>query len=1685
GIEVLNSTISKKEINLFGNYLEYSVFEFTLDSDIFKYDSLACPSYNCNSPNTGIDCSCDYTNKTECPKKRDVSCTNECLLVDENNTDLCGEDLTWTTVKKDQDYIFESDKTLHLRYKADSSICEGIMVQNYPIEGFYKFAMGRSLDYNSQRDCILGNPLIYGVMNICPSDNVDFLEGMSYNQGWTDNTYFITIVPFVTGKSFKKSFRLTSKPVPAIPNPLPACSIDSQDPILSDHQCLSDGIMVQNNEKEDHKHDYYVFKAKKSAIHTIRSPSLYETPILLADDKQKKPSYNSIFQPPKWGSRDEYENSITMYLEKDQVIYISVYTYWASPYVLSITSDAFYSQVNVSTLPSKAAMFSLVKSSRILNSNTIVSCEQWSQCFLYTIGPPYSNNDPTSPLPPPYLGYFIQDSLPSYYELNYDDTLLNPLKRKVYQAAFLMSYKIGSATKSTLVTWEDLKNTKIEFLSTHFDADGIPLSGIVSNYTVKDYECSYNELNVVLNEIDRIEELLYNVTDLKEMNNYRYQLDTLTIRDSYVGCTHKATTLLEKRTVEKNVTGTFCQYSTNDSRFFKDPCCSLVMRYSECCNPTTKLVEQEDYVGVYTDSVRDQCSNPSCTETVVDQYYSSLGVQDDCSVPRNALDNIKIEIITVLRQCQADVVLDTPTCSSDQECKTFSGPNGVCDMFTRKCLPDFQFIDKRYLTCIFSQLDQATIFKLLHKPFSLNDTIIQELYNYYQSEDCINQGTFTQRQIFQYLPKSSSEDIYSSPHCLDDSCPLVHDVYYDGVYSYYKQYIYQDFTNCELFGICNSNPACYGVSSTQTCASDCNSNGDFCGYCSNSTDALCYNFNNNDQVSCTSSDYCIVGNNQFEENLSQSECEESGVCDIPCGYSCDGFVGCALINVPNEEICLSVPLTSWDMTYNICKYDVATQDQCTGSDQLGWIDCTSNLMDECSGPTLQTINACSLKPKECATKSECEAAGQCSDSYFFLPENTKYYPAGLGKCVKKPDLYINQISCLFSRDITLTERDSPMGCFTDIPSVFSRAECERLNYTWWSPATSMDQCLGLKGCKIYPPEETKMLPYNTQFNQMNEGTCLGCYDSNNEWSNKFEWKNGSWKPGVYVKGQWIQSKWISTSIHTTSLSYQRIYDDLMISANTQMSDLLRSEYFCRSFRTKNNLDSISCSCSSNGNGGSECFKETSLLLGQTKPCNNKQSNYTFDYGQILFSEQSVQEGCGNVLVSQFPYQLFTSSEQSFFPSNFVSYPKPDKYGVFNDKEVIVGTILGDGISVESQGVDRFTVCFVLGSSIGNSEKYPVLDIASQNEIDQKVYPLDNTNASIVEIKGNSYLCSHIDNIKQKGTYFPINRVENWKSQGKQYFDRSTEGLLYTLAALFLLVALYGFYQLVIIMVVRFRNIITRFELVHLLILMVFIFLTVRMVYFFLLPKGYLADSAIADYSLVVLPTFFYFSCFTIILVLWFTIVFLVLKNNASVDLSKRVSSILVIVNVLIYLLLIAIIVAFQYTKNDYTNNCGNRIIVEIKNSSSQKAVSIVYATVQAVISITIASLFIYLGGSLYMAMRKSLNSNSNSRALKKTKKIFLLTAVCSVGFILHCVFILVLVGIENPSVTFSFIGLVITEIIPSLTILYCYDQRVSLSLDRTLSIKSSTSSISDKTDSKLTTITSTEKTFSENLSSEF
>ena len=56
----------------------------------------------------------------------------------------------------------------------------------------------------------------------------------------------------------------------------------------------------------------------------------------------------------------------------------------------------------------------------------------------------------------------------------------------------------------------------------------------------------------------------------------------------------------------------------------------------------------------------------------------------------------------------------------------------------------------------------------------------------------------------------------------------------------------------------------------------------------------------------------------------------------------------------------------------------------------------------------------------------------------------------------------------------------------------------------------------------------------------------------------------------------------------------------------------------------------------------------------------------------------------------------------------------------------------------------------------------------------------------------------------------------------------------------------------------------------------------------------------------------------------------------------------------------------------------------------------------------------------------------------------MVTTVCSVSFVLHCIFIIIVITLTEPNIYFSFFGLIITELIPGAFITVLYSNFIKL-----------------------------------------
>eukprot|EP01133_Synstelium_polycarpum_P016970 gene16970-20188_t len=1622
-------------------YVDLVTMDLKFTDDLYYYQSVACPDYNCARNSTAPDCSCDYASVSHCGQTMSANagacppCPQQVQnMVTGEMVPLCDPvSAPWTQIEANKLYRFTMDSdtqhVINLRYKANASICEGLRVVGSGEQGSYGIHFNRQTT-GLGRQTPAGSPYMQYVINICPTDNSDWAMMPS----WTDDTYFISIVSMDSSPVNMTFILYTYDISPPAPANAPKCA-----PVFSSHKCINDGEAI-NGQGDGEVGSYYTFLVDRPMVVQFSCPTLnQDIDFFISDDEANQ---FPTFQSYKWGYMKAFDDVATLALDpigpgQPRVLYIGIIPYYSSNFTCVVTTKGRNILHAVLDDNVFGGTFALAGTTRfVYPDGSYQRYNSWADTDRFYALYPRVHNNPLWPIPNLLFDPNVESNF--FKDIFFVDPT-NPPINATYQAAFILSYT-NENTKTVFSDFQTIASSQLEFLNVLVDRNGKPIIGSFP-FQVGNISCDYDEFQSTLAIINDYESQLSKSTDdFGAVSSLRYSLDVFTLRDSWVGCNNRANSLLEIETKSVTTLTTNCPYASTDVEFSTDPCCNSTMTFFQCCTPRLVTVNTSSFIGVHKDLVSQQCSSYDCTVSLLSDYYTSIADVSSCMMPAEETNQAQLEITNNLRACKS--VYDRIDCTTSKDCD-----GAPCNMFTRRCEPPFAELDRKYLRCTLRNMSALTIYFLqynLQIPAS-NDTVFFEaLYQAFLQPDCTYYSGLSYRTS--YLWESQYGAIqgrcYPSPLCLDVTCQTEHDVCYDGYVGGFSWIPYQfDEESCKDRRLC-PHLGCTGAD--PTCQTNCLSTPNYCGYCTNN-DTYCHNFKTLDtKTKCLDDNdiVCLLPNGDYKLGLTKDDCENQGVCSQNCGYKCTGYVGC-LVDKVDQTACTKLANTTWMPDLSICKVNV-NRTACQLRKYI-YEDCASRKTSECyspygTDPLLQ--NLCSAVEVPCLTESTClKTGGSCSDSFFFdedsmprHPADTSIaaYPTRLGKCVHGHFAYKsnwNQPTCDFD-----TENDSPKGCFTNVPKVYTEAACKARGpqYTWWPPATSMETCESQMGCSILD-KSVDNVPNNYRFNEMTQEQCGGCSTntSDHEYKPMFAWKRGTWMPGVPVHPEWRPTAYVPTAVYQPAFSHNEYARALQKAYFNRVADQLKSNALCRMERVEENLGAVTCSCS--GPGGAQCFTNSAILLGQTKACNNERSSYRFSFGVIYFDPLSVPYTCVNVIISQVSRQLFKATSAPTLSSNFVSYARPDAYAITNTKGAIIGSILFDGVRVKAEGVSFYALC-LLASSSSSSSKYSVLDIAYEDPVTSKLIPLDSS--PYIEQSGqDTLICTKITVINSTATFFPIARLADWEAKNKEPFDRTATAILYTLAVIFLGTSLWGISQLFIVVVKRSRGL-HELKLVHLLILTITIFVTIRTIYFFILPSGKLSQSPIADYIMVVLPTFIYFTAFTIIIVLWY----MVIKAKSHRNFLSRLAMMIGAINVVFYLLFIVIVLVFHFTERIPTNDCGGRIQLPVSNTTPQRVVSIVYAVVQAVISLIIGAAFVYLGGSLYFMMKFKKIANSNETNDNHQRRVFIVTHACSIGFILHCAFVLVLVGAEPSNITFSFIGLIITEIIPSVSILYSYNQ---------------------------------------------
>ncbi|GAM26218.1 hypothetical protein SAMD00019534_093930 [Acytostelium subglobosum LB1] len=1309
---------------------------------------------------------------------------------------------------------------------------------------------------------------------------------------------------------------------------------------------------------------------------------------------------------------------------------------------------------------------------RLYNGATLVYPDGSLQTTPYTIpetqrsGPfmhTYPTMDPTpfSPMPTTLLNDQYLNQLYPSKSLGQINIPLIPFKPNSFQSNFLLSKQVNDY-RVLIRDFDSLSKTKLKFSGVIIDIDGVPLDDTVELKVPSQTACNYTQFEAILAQIKQYQLNLSLTNDTVELMELRYNMDTLSFTEAWQYCVNQSSNYMTLHNKNVTMTTNSCPNTySNPNDYLTDSCCNKYAKFSQCCQPREVTVTVSSLTGFQTGQL-DRCSSPACAQSVLQDYFTSSSrvANGECTLSFKDYNKGQYEMVQLLQRCK-DLVYTRIWCDNDTQCPA----NTICSIYTRQCQVPLEQQDRAYIMCVLNGSSISTLYNLQQQlgvansnsktntsssPSSLMlldqslPDLVDLVYNTYRMDDCTSFMSNDYRTQFDILSTFFLQSYIARPLCLDSYCPLIHVIGSDYDILRVRKARQIPLTSCSGLGVCANASTCLGQDNCYQCKDM-----SFCGHCA-TNQTMCHVLREFNSTQCpTNTSICMTQNGNYDRWATPEQCDERGTCTTNCGYMCYGSTYCYAPNL-NRSSCISPNIFSNGMCW--INSTNRTKEYCTGSGYL-WMDCEQLTLGECSGTLGRS--QCWVMPRPC-TKDQCATVGgTCSDWPYFANQ-TDQGRVRDGVCVRSHTVFIEPLK---QPACTVGEIDSPMGCF-DQWNIVSKAQCHAKGptYRWWPVSINQSICESYMGCQMTDYSNTTS--GQVRFNEMTQEQCTQCQSTgdNYMWTKMFKWTPGRWLPGIMVKPTWYQSLSFSpTTKYGDSFSLDGFGSAL---SNIMKYDLLRSS--CQFQSIQDSVDAVSCSCS--GGGGRECFQSTSAPTQSLLACATESKKYQVINGYIQLYADSVNQSCTLFEATEVSREIYASPPSRVpLSAEFFSYLSSTKYGITNSEGAFIGLVQSNGVSIQGTSINRLTLCQLLSPTTG---QYPVNDMAMR---------VDNSSSSILvpmnaeQITGDDgqiYMCVNLTlPLLMRGVdgvaLFPVIRAANSDSN-KEFFTRSQRVLMYILAVIYALCAAWGLFQIGVIIVKLVRRI-EGPKLAHALIGSITCYTFIRAIYFFILPSGALYTSRVSDYVLVILPTFIYFTCFSFILALWYIIV----SPNLLQDYTKRLSRTIIVLNGVLYIACVTIILVYNATESTSSLSfCGSRALAKVSNSRAQTIISILYGVLQALISLVYGIMFIYLGikiNKLLGPLKVARNADGSVLGISGRKiQLFLVTASCSSGLILHSIFVLVLITTQTANNAFSFVFLLLTEVFPAITMYVFYNQSRMSSPQNSVASTSATGSSSSK-----------------------
>jgi hypothetical protein len=672
---------------------------------------------------------------------------------------------------------------------------------------------------------------------------------------------------------------------------------------------------------------------------------------------------------------------------------------------------------------------------------------------------------------------------------------------------------------------------------------------------------------------------------------------------------------------------------------------------------------------------------------------------------------------------------------------------------------------------------------------------------------------------------------------------------------------------------------------------------------------------------------------------------------------------------------------------------------------------------------------CSAKCVGC-DQSQCVATGTCSDYNDF---KTLADLGNTGVCLKNRDW--NGVSYTCSAGWTL----KGWACAKmDASITDTTCPSQATGAFWYEFASSPTECTTNAGYGCYSTT-SKM------WWMRNQTECAICPDC--VWKPRYTWSGGVWTPGRIQSLRWDTRRYYTPTSYSPAVDYSRATRDVNAAITRDFAYAYYTDSLCRYDSVNGLVKSIVCDC--NTDDKSQCFeKRDQAAIGSTQVCPYQTRTMGTSVAIVHISNTVVSpsQGCQTVEIaatSVGKYQV--PPDHSVTHALFSKIEKNPYLIVVNEHEAVVGQLVSDAATMtfDFEPATPIRLCVFVQDFIAIDKAATIYTFA-QVQDDSSIQVLAGASEyTRVDLQtSNSTRLEVCTDISQSGTYFAVAVVPNYKK-----LDPSPNAETIASVCIYVALLCFAVVQAILLVLDRDRQKLLPFKLCALFV--VAVNCVVRIIYMVPPKDAFKKGSESIAFIVFELPTFLYFSVFTVIMYLWILVVINTRhfgKRSAMNEKKPVLRLLFIMMNVFMYFVFVVFIflvaILPQATKKSpcFLGNLDSAV------TSIERTIKIAYWIFQLVVSVLLAIGFLVAAIGL-LRIVASLNSRDLGRQERYSKRkarraaaadvqMIIITVVAFVCVIFLLVRSSIFLNVAVNSSTLHVIVFCILEVVPQAMLVF-------------------------------------------------